>query len=88
MPSWWGSSPGLGSFIEGGADGKWGDARVDGVAAEEGIWVGKKVKEKVEIVLPMGRRKLKIEEVVTMHDLAESRLSSGVQTEWLREQAP
>lgn len=33
--------------------------------------VGKKVKEKVEIVLPMGKRKLKIVEVETVHQIAE-----------------
>jgi transcription elongation GreA/GreB family factor len=35
--------------------------------------VGRKVKEKVEIALPMGKRKLKILELHTVHDLAERR---------------
>jgi len=35
--------------------------------------IGKKVKEQVEIVLPMGKRKLKVVELETVHDIAEAR---------------
>jgi transcription elongation factor GreA len=35
--------------------------------------VGRKVKDKVEIALPMGKRKLRIIELATVHDLAERR---------------
>ncbi|MDP3912042.1 MAG: GreA/GreB family elongation factor [Gemmatimonadales bacterium] len=35
--------------------------------------VGKKVKDKVEITLPMGKRKLKIVDLHTVHDVAEGR---------------
>jgi hypothetical protein len=35
--------------------------------------IGKKVKEQVEIVLPMGKRKLKVLELETVHDIAEGK---------------
>ena len=65
----------LGEFIEGGDDAN-GEMPVSMASPLGKALLGRKVKEKVEIVLPMGRRKLKVVEVVTVHDLAES---GGVQ---------
>src|SRR5687767_10473494 len=61
----------LGEFIEGGDDGN-GELRVSMASPLGKALLGKKVKEKVEIVLPMGRRRFKIVDVTTLHDLAES----------------
>ena len=61
----------LGEFIEG-EDG--GEEMPVSMASPLGkALVGKKVKEKVEIALPMGKRKLRIVELATVHDLAERR---------------
>jgi len=61
----------LGEFIEG-EDG--GEEMPVSMASPLGkALVGKKVKEKVEIALPMGKRKLRIIELATVHDLAERR---------------
>ncbi|HEV8264107.1 MAG TPA: GreA/GreB family elongation factor [Gemmatimonadales bacterium] len=59
----------LGEFIEGGED---GDETPVSMASPLGkALLGKKVKERVEIVLPMGKRKLKVVDLETVHDLAE-----------------
>jgi transcription elongation factor GreA len=59
----------LGEFIEG-EDG--GEEMPVSMASPLGkALLGKKVKEKVDIVLPMGKRKLKILDLVTVHELAE-----------------
>jgi transcription elongation factor GreA len=61
----------LGEFIEG-EDG--GEEMPVSMASPLGkALVGKKVKERVEIALPMGKRKLRIVELATVHDLAERR---------------
>jgi transcription elongation factor GreA len=61
----------LGEFIEG-EDG--GEEMPVSMASPLGkALVGRKVKEKVEIALPMGKRKLRIIELATVHDLAERR---------------
>jgi len=61
----------LGEFIEG-EDG--GEEMPVSMASPLGkALVGRKVKEKVEIALPMGKRKLRIVELATVHDLAERR---------------
>ncbi|HKA58510.1 MAG TPA: GreA/GreB family elongation factor [Gemmatimonadales bacterium] len=61
----------LGEFIEG-EDG--GEEMPVSMASPLGkALVGRKVKEKVEITLPMGKRKLKIVELETVHDLADRR---------------
>ncbi len=65
----------LGEFIEGGeAD---GDEMPVSMASPLGkALIGRKVKEKVDIVLPMGKRRLKVVELETVHDLAEARQRS------------
>jgi transcription elongation factor GreA len=61
----------LGEFIEGGED---GDEMPISVASPLGqALLGKKVKEQVEIVLPMGKRRLKVVELATVHELADGR---------------
>ena len=35
--------------------------------------LGRKVKDKVEIMLPMGKRRLKVVQFETVHDVAEGR---------------
>ncbi len=61
----------LGEFIEG-EDGS--EEMPVSMASPLGkALVGRKVKEKVEIALPMGKRKLRIVELATVHDLAERR---------------
>lgn len=60
----------LGEFIEGGDED--GDEMPVSMASPLGkALLGRKVKEKVDIVLPMGKRKLKIVDLVTVHELAE-----------------
>jgi transcription elongation factor GreA len=60
----------LGEFIEGGEED--GDEMPVSMASPLGkALLGRKVKEKVDIVLPMGKRKLKIVDLVTVHELAE-----------------
>jgi transcription elongation factor GreA len=62
----------LGEFIEGGGDD--GDEMPISIASPLGqALLGKKVKERVEIVLPMGKRRLKVVELATVHQLAEGR---------------
>jgi len=59
----------LGEFIEGGED---GDEMPVSMASPLGkALLGKKVKEQADIVLPMGKRKLKIVDLKTVHELAE-----------------
>ena len=61
----------LGEFIEG-EDG--GEEMPVSMASPLGkALVGRKVKDKVEIALPIGKRKLRILELATVHDLAERR---------------
>src|SRR6266511_1128578 len=61
----------LGEFIEGGED---GDEMPVSMASPLGkALLGKKVKEQADIVLPMGKRKLKIVDLKTVHELAEGR---------------
>jgi transcription elongation factor GreA len=61
----------LGEFIEGGEQGD-GDEMPVSMASPLGkALLGKKVKDQVDIVLPMGKRKLKILELKTVHELAE-----------------
>jgi transcription elongation factor GreA len=60
----------LGEFIEGGEENA--EEMPVSMASPLGkALLGKKVKEQVDIVLPMGRRKLKIVELETVHELAE-----------------
>ena len=60
----------LGEFIEGGDED--GDEMPVSMASPLGkALLGRKVKEKVDIVLPIGKRKLKIVDLVTVHELAE-----------------
>src|SRR6266496_4431242 len=60
----------LGEFIEGGEDDS--DEMPVSMASPLGkALLGRKVKEQVDIVLPMGKRKLKIMELRTVHQLAE-----------------
>ena len=61
----------LGEFIEGGDDGE--EMPVSMASPLGKALLGKKVKEKVEILLPMGKRKLKVVELETVHDIAEGR---------------
>jgi transcription elongation factor GreA len=62
----------LGEFIEGGGDD--GDEMPISIASPLGqALLGRKVKERVEIVLPMGKRRLKVVELATVHQLAEGR---------------
>jgi transcription elongation factor GreA len=59
----------LGEFIEGGEDGA--EEMPVSMASPLGkALIGRKVKEQVEIVLPMGKRKLKVVELETVHDIA------------------
>ena len=58
----------LGEFIEGGEDG--GEMGVSMASPLGKALVGGKVGQTVEISLPMGKRKLKIVELLTVHDLA------------------
>jgi transcription elongation factor GreA len=65
----------LGEFIEGGAQD--GDEMPVSMASPLGkALIGKKVKEKVEIVLPMGKRRLKVVELETVHELADAQRRS------------
>jgi transcription elongation factor GreA len=61
----------LGEFIEGddGAE----ETPVSMASPLGKALLGKKVKEQVEIVLPMGKRKLKVLELETVHDIAAGR---------------
>lgn len=58
----------LGEFIEAGIDGAQ-EMPVSMASPLGRALLGKKVKEKVDIVLPMGKRKLKIVDLETVHDL-------------------
>ena len=58
----------LGEFIEGGEDG--GEMPVSMASPLVKALVGGKVGQTVEITLPMGKRKLKIVDLATVHDLA------------------
>lgn len=63
----------LGEFIEGGdADGA-AEIQISMASPLGKALVGGKVGQKVDITLPMGKRKLKIVELDTVHDLAERR---------------
>src|SRR6266850_2305853 len=62
----------LGEFIEGGEDGA-EETPVSMASPLGKALIGKKVKEQVEIVLPMGKRKLKVVDLETVHDIAEAR---------------
>jgi len=62
----------LGEFIEGGEDGA-AEMPVSMASPLGKALIGKKVKEQVEIVLPMGKRKLKVLELETVHDIAEGK---------------
>jgi transcription elongation factor GreA len=62
----------LGEFIEGGEDGT-AETPVSMASPLGKALIGQKVKARVEIVLPMGKRKLKILELETVHDIAEAR---------------
>jgi transcription elongation factor GreA len=63
----------LGEFIEGGdADGA-AEIPISMASPLGKALVGGKVGQKVDITLPMGKRKLKIVELDTVHDLAERR---------------
>src|SRR5881628_2446047 len=55
----------LGEFIEDGAE----EMPVSMASPLGKVLVGKKLKEQVEIVLPMGKRKLKVLELETVHDI-------------------
>ena len=62
----------LGEFIEGGEDGA--EEMPVSMASPLGkALIGRKVKEQAEIVLPMGKRKLKIIELATVHEMAEGK---------------
>lgn len=61
----------LGEFIEGGEDGA--DMPVSMASPLGKALVGGKVGQKVEIALPVGRRRLKITELETVHELADGR---------------
>jgi len=61
----------LGEFIEGGDDGA--EMPVSMASPLGKALLGGKVGQKVDISLPMGKRKLKIIELDTVHDLAERR---------------
>jgi transcription elongation factor GreA len=61
----------LGEFIEGGDDGE--EMPVSMASPLGKALLGGKVGQKVDISLPMGKRKLKIVELDTVHDLAERR---------------
>jgi len=62
----------LGEFIEGGEDGAT-EMSVSMASPLGKALIGKKVAEQVEIVLPMGKRKLKVVELETVHDIAEGK---------------
>ncbi len=62
----------LGEFIEGGEEGAQ-EMPVSMASPLGKALLGKKVKERVEIVLPMGKRKLKVVDLETVHDIAEGR---------------
>ena len=62
----------LGEFVEGTDDGA-AEIPVSMASPLGKALVGGKVGQKVEITLPMGKRKLKILELDTVHDLAERR---------------
>jgi len=62
----------LGEFIEGGEE-DGGELPVSMASPLGKALVGTKVGQKVEIVLPMGKRRLKIVELETVHDLAAER---------------
>ena len=61
----------LGEFVEGGEDGP--DMQVSMASPLGKALLGGKVGQKVDIALPMGRRRLKITELETVHDIAEAR---------------
>ena len=61
----------LGEFIEGGEDGD--DMPVSMASPLGKALAGGKVGQKVEIALPVGRRRLKITELETVHELADGR---------------
>jgi transcription elongation factor GreA len=61
----------LGEFIEGGDD--HGDMPVSMASPLGKALIGGKVGQKVELTLPMGRRRLKITQLETVHDLATGR---------------
>jgi transcription elongation factor GreA len=61
----------LGEFIEGGDNGA--ETPISMASPLGKALAGGKVGQKVEITLPMGKRKLKIVELNTVHDLAERR---------------
>jgi transcription elongation GreA/GreB family factor len=61
----------LGEFIEGGDDD--GDMPVSMASPLGKALLGGKVGQKVELTLPMGRRRLKITLLETVHDLAQTR---------------
>ncbi|MGH7568781.1 MAG: GreA/GreB family elongation factor [Gemmatimonadales bacterium] len=62
----------LGEFIEGGAE-DGGEFPVSMASPLGKALIGTKVGQKVEIVLPMGKRRLKIVALATVHDLAAER---------------
>lgn len=59
----------LGDFIEGGEDG--GEMPVSMASPLGTALLGKKVGETVTIALPMGKRKLKVMELLTVHDIVK-----------------
>jgi len=59
----------LGDFIEGGEDG--GEMPVSMASPLGTSLLGKKVGETVTIALPMGKRKLKVVELLTVHDIVK-----------------
>jgi transcription elongation factor GreA len=61
----------LGEFVEGGEDG--GEMLVSVASPLGQALLGRKVKDKVEIVLPMGKRRLKVVQLATVHDVAEGK---------------
>lgn len=61
----------LGEFVEGGEDG--GEMLISVASPLGQALMGRKVKDKVEIVLPMGKRRLKVLQLATVHDVAEGR---------------
>jgi transcription elongation factor GreA len=61
----------LGEFIDAEED---GSERPVSVASPLGrALLGRKVKDRVEIVLPIGRRRLKVVQLATVHDVADGR---------------
>jgi transcription elongation factor GreA len=63
----------LGEFIEGEGESDGGEMPVSMASPLGKALLGKKVKEQVDIVLPVGKRKLKIVELETVHELAQGR---------------